>query len=52
MSQPPSPTKADSGHVSGIRGGKMGIPGYDHSPFSEEDLALAIKRSHLAVPGR
>ncbi|GAB7341896.1 hypothetical protein MBLNU457_g0206t1 [Dothideomycetes sp. NU457] len=52
LSQPPSPTKADSGHVSGIRGGKTGMPGYDHRPFSEEDLALAIKRSHLAVPGR
>jgi len=33
-------------------GGKSGVAGYDHRPFSEEDLALAIKRSHLAVPGR
>lgn len=29
-----------------------GIVAQDHHPFSEEDLALAMKRSHLAVPTR
>ena len=26
------------------------IQAYDHQPFSEHDLALALKRSHLDVP--
>lgn len=54
-SVPSSPVKADSG-TGGLHNNaqhnKSGIPGQDHRPFSEEDLALALKRSHLGVPTR
>jgi hypothetical protein len=28
------------------------IQAHDHHPFTEQELALALKRSHLTVPGQ
>lgn len=41
-----------SAHDHGANGSVLGRTGTaaDHQPFSETDLALAMKRSHLEVP--
>lgn len=27
-----------------------GVTAHDHQPFTEQDLSLALQRTHLAVP--
>lgn len=40
-----------NGHANGHPKGSLPpSTAHDHQPFSEDELALALKRSHLAVP--
>ena len=54
-SRPLSMDGKPKGHVNG-RLAATALPphiqAYDHQPFTEHDLALALKRSHLDVPAQ
>lgn len=35
-----------------LSGQSDSVQAHDHHPFTEQELALALKRSHLTVPGQ
>ena len=48
--RPPTAVKADSGPSMKDNRSNGVAAAHDHRPFTEEDLNLALQRSHLAVP--